>query len=208
MWLLLFPLKVVLEEAALRSGGEIPVFDQHGAPVGVEAPDGEGDALLLEVFGDMGAVGFRGDDRNVRTRLVFEAESDFRADDGVGVGDKAEILLPLLLPGLGTLHGVGVGDIGDVRPVDGLRRYRGEVIGPVESRAEAHGVGIVGPDGIDNLFLELFPFPPGAGADIFRRDGGLVEQFIQRDGGLVPVPARGRAPESGLLICEAEFLDS
>lgn len=64
----------------------------------VEAPDGERDALLLEVFRDMVGVHIGRHDRNMSTSFRLEAVADLRADDGVGVGHIAEILLPLLLP--------------------------------------------------------------------------------------------------------------
>ena len=44
--------------------------------------------------------------------------------------------------------------------------HGGEVISPVESGAQADGVGVVGADGVNDLLLEGFPLSPCADLNV------------------------------------------
>ena len=94
-----------------------------------------------------------------------------------------------------------MGDIGDVRAVNGSFRHRRQVIGPVEARAQADGVGVDGADLVDQFLLDGLPFGPRAGADSLGRHRRLVEKLVQGHRGLVLVAFRHRTPEpEGLLL--------
>lgn len=49
----LFSLQILLEISALGRERVVPVDDKRWCPMWVEAPDGEGNTLLLKVFRDM-----------------------------------------------------------------------------------------------------------------------------------------------------------
>ena len=130
---------------------------------------------------------------DVGSGFVLQTVSYLGADDGVCIGHITKVLFPLLLPWLGAFHGVGMAYVCYAGTGYRLIGHGGEVISPVESGAQADGVGVVGADGVNDLLLEGFPLSPCAGA--CSVDGGLVEYLVEGNLGLVLITLGYGTPE-------------
>ena len=128
-------------------------------------------------------------------RVVAGHKTDLGRHQGVGVGDIAEVLLPVLLPRLLSLHRVGVGDIADALGIDWIGTDVVELVRPIKTAHQRNDLGVVGEDDADHLFDNDLPLGPADLPELAVVGGGLVEKLVERYRWDAGVAERDIAPE-------------